>query len=42
MSHRALPCFYAVEFEHDFIIKKVELRKHGRKLAVIMNHKDKL
>ena len=34
-----LPCFYAVEFENDFIIKKVELEAIGKKLAMIMNHK---
>ena len=42
MSHRTLPCSYAVEFEHDFIIKKVELGKNGKKLAMIMNHKGNL
>ena len=29
-SHWILPCFYAVEFEHDLIIKRVKLGKNGK------------
>ena len=26
-NQQSLPCFFAVDFEHDFIIRKVELQK---------------
>ena len=37
-----LPCFSAVDSEHDFLIKKAELGKNGENLAMIMNYKGKL
>ena len=42
MSHQILPCFFAVDFEHDFIISKVGLQKHGKNLVTLMNRKGKL
>ena len=39
MSHKILPWFSAVDFEHDFIISKVELEKNGQNLAMFMNPK---
>ena len=42
MRHQILLCFSAVDFEHDFIIRKIELGKNGENIAMIMNHKDKL
>ena len=38
-SHQMLPCFSALDFEHDFIIRKVELGKNGKNIAMAMNHK---
>ena len=41
-SHQILACFFAVDFEHNFTIRKVELGKNDKNLATIMNDKVKL
>ena len=41
-SYQILPCFSAVDFEHDFSIRKAELGKNGENLAMVMNCKDNL
>ena len=34
MSHQILLCFSTVDFEHDFMMRKVELGKNGKNLAM--------
>ena len=37
-----LPCFSAVVFEHEFIVRKLKLVKDDANLAMIINHEGKL
>ena len=41
-SHQILPSFSIVDFEHDFIIRKVQLGKNRENLTMIMKHKGKI
>ena len=41
-SYQILPCFSAIDFEHDFLIRKTELGKNGKNPTMIMNCKEKL
>ena len=42
VNHQFLPLISVVDFEYDFIIRKVEVGKDNGNLAKIMNHKGKL
>ena len=42
MSYQILPCFSALDFEHDSLNTKAELRKNNKNLAMIMNYKGEL
>ena len=41
-NYQILPYFSAVDFKHDFSIRKAELGKNGKNLAMVMNYKGKL
>ena len=41
-NYQILPYFFAVAFEHDFLIRKIELGKNDQNVALIMNYKGKL
>ena len=42
MNHQFLLFISVVDLEYDFIMKKVEVGKDDRNIAMIMNHKGKL
>ena len=41
-NYQILPYFSAVDFKHDFSIRKAELGKNGKNLAMVINYKGKL